>query len=223
MGWFKLKSDNKQVRFIAMLESGKMYDGHAITMQTQVIVEEVNASIRNRKPVPIYYHRAEDNVPVWGESAHIETGLSVPPGYDGRYWLSDALHLWKAFKSGIETYTGGWSLSNKHLALASYVVAGLVVLCCMYLTGLNLRPEEAPPNPASQEIDHGFIDDIPSGPGIDGVETGPGAEGDAGAAEGGPTGGPGQEGAGDGQEQPLATPDGGGAEGDTAQGPRASP
>ena len=78
MSWFKGKSSDRQVRFIAMLESGELYDGHAITMQTQVIADEVHASIRNRKPVPIYYHREEGSPPVWGESAHIETGLARP-------------------------------------------------------------------------------------------------------------------------------------------------
>ena len=212
MSWFKGK-DERRVRFIAMLESGQLYDGHAITMQTQVIADEVHASIRNRKPVPIYYHREEGSPPVWGESAHIESGLARPPGDDARYLLSDALHLWKAFKSGIESYTGGWSLSNKHLALASYVVAGLFVLCCLYLTSLNLRPE-SPPDVAGEETDHGFIDEL---------EIGRGAEGESGEGGGEPAGGPGREGGESGAQQPLATGDGQGAEGDTAQGARASP
>ena len=140
----KPQQSEDRVRIRLMMESGRLIDEEADVVQTQVIAQKARAAIRNRDAVPLYRQLGEDQEPSWSENLLVETGLSPPPLSDSRYVLQDSKNLFKGIRGGVVSLSGGWSLSNKHLAFLANVCGVIFILVAAWLATYNAEPPELP-------------------------------------------------------------------------------
>ena len=126
----KLLSGNQRhsVRVRMMMESGELVDEQGLIIQNQVILEKAEAAFRMRPTVPLYAQTGEDQLGVWRENVLVETGEAEQPGTSSVHNLQDMQDLHIGVRGGTVSPLGGFSIGNKHLAMAYLVISFVALL-----------------------------------------------------------------------------------------------
>ena len=156
MDWLNPEPRTPKMRFRAMMESGLLVDEEADIIQTQVIAHKARASIRNRKPVPLYHQTEEGRRPTYRETLLVETGLERPPGEDSRYVLEDSRTLFEGLHSGAVEIDADSKLKSYGIQIVANVAAVIIFCGCAWLASLNVtednvRPADVHPVVAAME------------------------------------------------------------------------
>ena len=101
--------------------------------------------------MPLYHQMAEGQAPAWTENLLVETGLAAPLGRDSLYVLLDSHNLHTGIRYGTVSLSGGFSLTNKHLAWTALVLGAVFFLTAAALTGVLAAPAAPPPAKAIEE------------------------------------------------------------------------
>ena len=170
MNIFSQATDANRVRFVAMPESGDLIDEVAEVTQTQVNAPKSRASVRTRKPVPLYHLVRDRRPPVWQANIYAESGLGVRPTRDSQYCVDDADDLVDGIRTGaVEVDKDSPVESNKVAIIALAISAAIFVLCGLVAIRNNASeslPVEAGSELASEtvaeegRVQYGIVDDL---------------------------------------------------------------